>query len=45
MGRDVCVPPQDKTLVFCHGNAADPDFTDCRCSLALSTGLISFIII
>ena len=25
MGRDVCVPPQDKTLVFCHGNAADPD--------------------
>jgi hypothetical protein len=41
----ICVPPQDETLVFCYGNAADPHFTDRRCHLALSSGLISFIII
>ena len=38
-------PPQDETLVFCYRNATDPHFTDRRCHLALSSGLISFIII
>lgn len=36
---------QDETLVFCYRNATDPHFTDRRCHLALSSGLISFIII
>ena len=42
---NVCVPPQDETLVFCYRNTTDPHFTDRRCHLALSSGLISFIII
>ena len=45
VGGNVCVPPQDETLVFCYRNATDPHFTDRRCHLALSSGLISFIII
>ena len=45
VGGNVCVPPQDETLVFCYRNTTDPHFTDRRCHLALSSGLISFIII
>ena len=35
VGGNVCVPPQDETLVFCYRNATDPHFTDRRCHLAL----------
>ena len=40
VGRHVSVPPQNQALVFCGGNAGDPDLADMHCGIDLENAWV-----